>query len=493
MIDGGTGEITVNAALDYETTDEYRLTVEASDERGGTDTATVTVTVTDVAEDPPPVPTGLTVSLADGVFSLTWDAVTGAAKYEAQWRTDAADAVWTALTETTTAATTYTPAGGPACGTEYQFRVRAYGDGETYGEVWGQESAVSPMETPACNQPPEFDPNSYAFSIPENAATSTAVDTVSATDPDQNDTVSYVITAGNEDEKFAIGASGTITVAGELSHSEALVHMLTVEAGDGRGGTASASVEITVTSVCRNGVVVPDPDDDPGLVGDCLVLYKIRATLAGTASLNWNGDTALTSWQGIRVTGNPGRVQMLLLADLSLDGTMPAALGDMDSLRELWLRDNQLTGRIPLRLGRLELEQLHLSGNSFHGCFPHGMRDVPNNDLNRPDLYWIYDCPNEAPDFAESSYSFTVADDAATGAVVGSVSASDPDGRTVTYAITAGNDDGKFGIDTATGEVSVTGALGDEAGSSYSLTVQASDAEGTTSEVTAVVAVTAAS
>ena len=55
--------------------------------------------------------------------------MTGAAKYEAQWRTDAADAVWTALTETTAAATTYTPAGGPACGTEYQFRVRAYGDG----------------------------------------------------------------------------------------------------------------------------------------------------------------------------------------------------------------------------------------------------------------------------------------------------------------------------------------------------------------------------
>ena len=175
--------------------------------------------------------------------------MTGAVKYEAQWRTDAADAVWTALTETAAAAaTTYTPAGGPACGTEYHFRVRAYGDGETYGEVWGQESAVEPMETPACNQPPEFDPDSYAFSIPENAATSTAVGTVSATDPDQDDTVSYVIMAGNEDEKFAIGASGTVTVAGELSHSEAPVHMLTLEAGDGRGGTASASVEITVTS-----------------------------------------------------------------------------------------------------------------------------------------------------------------------------------------------------------------------------------------------------
>ena len=191
--------------------------------------------------------------------------------------------------------------------------------------------------------------------------------------------------------------------------------------------------------------------------------------------------------------GKLDKLVQLVLNRNQLSGSVPAALGDMDSLRELWLRDNQLTGRIPLRLGRLELDQLHLSGNSFHGCFPHGMRDVPNNDLNRSDLDWIYDCPNEAPDFAASSYSLTVADDAATGAVVGSVSASDPDGRTVTYAITAGNDDGKFGIDTATGEVSVTGALGDEAGSSYSLTVQASDAEGTTSEVTAVVAVTAAS
>ena len=228
---------------------------------------------------PVPAPESLSVTLTDGAFSLTWSDVTGAGRYEAQYRIGGTEDDWASAATTTATVLTFSPDGGPACGTEYQFRVRAYGDGETYGEVWGQESAVEPMETPACNQPPEFDPNSYAFSIPENAATSTAVGTVSATDPDQNDTVSYVITAGNEDEKFAIGASGAITVAGELSHSEAPVHMLTVEAGDGRGGTASASVEITVTSVCRNGVAVPDPDDDPGLVGDCLVLYKIRATL----------------------------------------------------------------------------------------------------------------------------------------------------------------------------------------------------------------------
>ena len=54
------------AELDYETTDEYVLTVEASDERGGAATATVTVTVTDVVEDPAPAPENFSVSLAGG-------------------------------------------------------------------------------------------------------------------------------------------------------------------------------------------------------------------------------------------------------------------------------------------------------------------------------------------------------------------------------------------------------------------------------------------
>ncbi len=86
-IGGGTGAITVAAALDHETAPSYTLTVEASDGQGGEDTATVTVTVTDVAEDAPPAPTGLTATLAEGTFSLSWDAVTGAAKYEAQHKT----------------------------------------------------------------------------------------------------------------------------------------------------------------------------------------------------------------------------------------------------------------------------------------------------------------------------------------------------------------------------------------------------------------------
>ena len=74
-----TGEVTVAGDLDHETTASYTLTVEASDGNGGTATATVEISVTDVAEDAPPAPEGLSVSLADGTFTITWDDVTGAA------------------------------------------------------------------------------------------------------------------------------------------------------------------------------------------------------------------------------------------------------------------------------------------------------------------------------------------------------------------------------------------------------------------------------
>ena len=72
-------------ALDYETDTSYTLTVEASNEGGGSATAPVEISVTDVSpEELAPAPEDLAVSLADGTFTITWSAVTGAARYEAQ-------------------------------------------------------------------------------------------------------------------------------------------------------------------------------------------------------------------------------------------------------------------------------------------------------------------------------------------------------------------------------------------------------------------------
>ena len=43
---------------------------------------------------------------------------------------------------------------------------------------------------------------------------------------------------------------------------------------------------------CSGGVAVEDPANNPELVGDCNTLLGARDTLAGTATLNWDADTA---------------------------------------------------------------------------------------------------------------------------------------------------------------------------------------------------------
>ena len=83
---------------------------------------------------------------------------------------------------------------------------------------------------------------------------------------------------------------------------------------------------------------------------------------------------------------------------------------------------------------------------------------------------------NEAPTAADAS--FTIAENAGTNAVVGSVTASDPDaGDTISYAITGGNADGAFAID-ANGQITVAnGSLLDhETAPSRTLTVTVTDA-----------------
>ena len=209
--------------------------------------------MTDVAEDPPPAPQGLGASLTGGTFSLSWSPVAGAAHYEAQYLIAGSGEDWASVGTTTATVLTYSPASGPECGSTYEFRVRAYGDGEAYASVLGAESGVEPVGTEACNRDPEFGSPIYRFSIAENAATSTLVGTTSATDLDIDDEVRYAITAGNEEGGFSIGdGTGDIRVASALDHETTPSYRLTVEAGDGRGGAATTTVGVSVTDVAED-------------------------------------------------------------------------------------------------------------------------------------------------------------------------------------------------------------------------------------------------
>ena len=120
---------------------------------------------------------------------------------------------------------------------------------------------------------------------------------------------------------------------------------------------------------CDGGTAVPNPGNNPGLVSDCEVLLELRNELAGTGSLNWDTQLAMTQWQGIRISGSPSRVTEV--SGYQLTGVIPLELGQLSQLRQLYLGGNQLTGPIPLELGQLsQLRRLSLGGNQLTGPIP---------------------------------------------------------------------------------------------------------------------------
>ena len=84
---------------------------------------------------------------------------------------------------------------------------------------------------------------------------------------------------------------------------------------------------------------------------------------------------------------------------------------------------------------------------------------------------------NTAPTIADQSFDIQEGGDA--GAEVGTVVASDDDDDALTFAITAGNEEGLFAIDEATGALTATGTFDFEDVTTYTLTVVVSDGEAT--------------
>ena len=122
---------------------------------------------------------------------------------------------------------------------------------------------------------------------------------------------------------------------------------------------------------CTNGVTVPNPQENPGLVADCAALLQVRDTLAGSATLNWHEARPIANWEGITVSGLPPRVTRLNLFERELTGSIPPELGTLANLESLDLRVNELTGPIPPELGALaNLQSLGLGYNQLTGSIP---------------------------------------------------------------------------------------------------------------------------
>ena len=164
------------------------------------------------------------------------------------------------------------------------------------------------------------------------------------------------------------------------------------------GGVDSPPPSAAPEELCSNGVVVPNPEVNPGLMGDCVVLLSARGvlvgddgTLAAESVLNWSADLPITQWDGVstlepgcravaysvgetpptpRPVGLPDRVRVLKPGWQALRGQVPAELAGLTGLDTLVLDSPYLTGDIPSALGQLvNLERLVL-GNGLTGPIP---------------------------------------------------------------------------------------------------------------------------
>ena len=268
----------------------YTLRVSATNSRGKSVTARVTVRIVDVNEGPAFEAATYAFTLEEGVSEPT---VLG--------RVRARDPEGDALT--------YELSVGD--GTRFAVdaesgEVSYIGPGEDFESgFWSYALRVSATDSDGIaatagvtvrildvNEGPVFESEKYAFTLDEGVSEVTTLGRVSASDPD-GDPVSYTLSVGDPG-RFAVDAgSGEVTYTGpgEDFESGPASHALKVTASDPEGEAAAAPVVVTVINV-----------DDPGAVAltslALLVGQAVQAELTdpdgGVADVAWSWEWATT-------------------------------------------------------------------------------------------------------------------------------------------------------------------------------------------------------
>ena len=106
-------------------------------------------------------------------------------------------------------------------------------------------------------------------------------------------------------------------------------------------------------------------------------LYNATDGANWTPNTNWATDQPLSSWHGV-TTNSDGRITRLELDGNGLDGTLPAALGDLSALEQLDLQNNALSGALPSELANLtNLTSLLLNeSRALTGPLPDDLRQL---------------------------------------------------------------------------------------------------------------------
>ena len=137
-------------------------------------------------------------------------------------------------------------------------------------------------------------------------------------------------------------------------------------------------IGVALALLCVWALPMSAQDDVAGDRAALMALYEATEGDNWTNNENWGSDKPLHEWYGVK-TNSSRQVTELELGGNELQGSMPAALGDLANIENLFLGSNQLSGEIPPALGDLaNLRLLELRGNQLSGEIPPALGDLAN-------------------------------------------------------------------------------------------------------------------
>ena len=458
-IDEGTGQLKTKAVLDHEAKSSYAVTVAATDQKRASDTIEVTITVNDVNE-PPLAPSTPTVSVDTSsptdTLDVSWTAPDDEGRppiseYEVEYRANNRGS-WNPVTGVGTNISTMITDLDPF--TSYYVRVRAINDE-------GESAYVSSNEltSETGNNLPVFTNGSPTLQVQENTAVGQDVGTpVDATDDDDED-LTYSLGGEHtdlfdiDDETGQIEAKEPLNLEAECSssdsdHDTACTYSVIVKVIDGNGGSARATVTISVTDLDDEGPSAPSAPTVKAAVST-----EDEPDLDPTSMLEVSWDAPQNDGPSItryavqyKKSGVSG--ESFVTDSIEFDGTND---GTKTSVIITGLDDNTSYD--------VQVMATNAEGSSVFSSVGSGNTRFAN----------------ARPDFARDVYTRRVDENTGPRQSIGlPVEATDDDGHRLTYTLEGVHKD-HFTIVSGSGNIRTSGSLDYEARRSYSLTVRATD------------------
>ena len=329
--------------------------------------------------------------------------------------------------------------------------------------------------------------------VRENTASGAGIGLpVSATDPYGGNVLAYSLDRTGDQAHFSIDTgSGQLLTSGTLDYESDNIYTVTIIVTD---GSLTDSIVVTINiadlpesssaQAVAQGVARPQgpAGPQPGTLDLPVRRLAGRSVAAPDASMlvSWAADESAdeaTYYRIRRRVDTDGSQYQVIVRKLNDNGELDAD----DTSGQLAYRDsgnNLLPG------------QNYLYGvRSFFGD---GSRSRWTTTAGGDGAETPAAPVNQAPAFADSSVSLSVAENTAAGTNIGNANtATDPDtGDTLAYTLGSTADDGHFAINSGTGQLKTQGALDYESKTTYAVRVTATDGDGLSASIAVTITVT---